>query len=63
LNVKKTALFHLLVTVAGLAMAALPISVLAAPDDFTHQVEARLRFGLSFRPGGEKGLDRLLDLN
>ena len=33
MNVKKTALFHLLVTVAGLATPLLPISVLAASDD------------------------------
>src|SRR6478752_992317 len=45
-------LLHLLVTVAGLAMAALPISVLAAPDDL-YEADFSSATIFKFAPAGK----------
>src|SRR5437868_839515 len=50
---KKTALLHLLVTVAGLATALLPISVLAAPDDL-YEADSSSNTIFEFTPAGTK---------
>src|SRR5437764_1191804 len=50
---KKTALLHLLVTVAGLATALLPISVFAAPGDL-YEADNRSNRIFKFTPAGIK---------